>query len=53
MKQALLIEEPSDWGKIGISDMRKLGGTSLLNKYGGSIFQCLKSVYTGNYSTYW
>lgn len=48
VKKKLNIKEPSDWGKITIKDMRKVGGGSLLTGYyKGSILACLRSVYKG------
>jgi hypothetical protein len=41
------IKKPSDWGKLTTIDLKKIGGSSLLSRYQGSLFKCLKSIYKG------
>lgn len=41
------IIQPKEWGNITTQNIVKSGGISLLNQYGGSLYQCLRSVYSG------
>lgn len=44
----LQIKNPKDWGKIAKSNIQELRRTHFLSKlYGGSLFNCLQSVYSG------
>lgn len=42
------ISTPRDWGRITVSAISNLGGSSLIkNYYEGSLFKCLQSIYSG------
>lgn len=43
----LQCKQPNDWGTVTTHSVRQLGGNTLLKKYKGSLFSCLKSIYTG------
>lgn len=47
IKLKLKIKNPSDWGEISVQEFINLGGGTLLNRYKGSLFACLNSVYKG------
>lgn len=47
IKIKMNIKNPKDWGKVTISQIRELGGGSLLTYYGGSTISCLQAVYKG------
>ena len=47
VKKKFNINEPQDWGKLSVRQFYKVKGGSLLSYYKGSLFGCLKSVYTG------
>lgn len=44
----LNIKEPKEWGRVTTHRIRELGGASLLNRYNGSLFNCLQSLYEGS-----
>lgn len=48
MKRKLEIKEPSDWGKITADEFITAGGGYILHHYGDSLFECLKSIYSGD-----
>lgn len=47
LQSKLGIQEPRDWGKISIQDIKNAGGASILSYYNNSLFKCLKSTYLG------
>jgi hypothetical protein len=48
IKNKLGIKNPEDWGKVRVSSISEFGGLSLIkNYYNGSLFECLRSVYSG------
>lgn len=47
----LQLKKPNDWGKVTVRQVNKMGGGTLLTTYfNGSLFACLKSVYSGKNS---
>lgn len=41
------IQRPYQWNKMTAQHIQKYGGSSLLDKYNGSIFKALRSIYFG------
>lgn len=42
----LSIKDQSDWYKINTRDIQKLGGSTLLSRYSGSLYSLLSNVYS-------
>lgn len=45
----LNVKTPSDWGKVPVRTIHKLGGRSLLVHYKDSLFACLQEIFKGFY----
>lgn len=39
------LQGPADWKRVGVLQLRQLGGAGLLKKYSGSVFAMLEDVY--------
>lgn len=42
------VHEARDWGKITWREVKREGGSKLLSRYGGSLKETLKTIYSGN-----
>lgn len=42
------IRNPQDWGKITSRQVKHASGRGLLYKYNSSLYECLKSAFSGN-----
>lgn len=47
LKVQFSIINPSDWGKLSTSNIKKAGGATLLSFYRDSLFLCLQDIYKG------
>lgn len=48
IKKRFNIQEPTDWGKVSVRELKNAGGESILRRYQSSLLNCLKSVYGGD-----
>lgn len=44
----LNLTKPSDWGRVKNTDIKELGGGTLINRNSGSLFRMLQNVFPGS-----